>query len=55
VFWDASECPLIPSLLKRLTYGVDGDGDLVMEDGHLEGFREFWDGAVCSGVMDDWG
>ena len=32
---------------------MDGDGDLAMEDGCLEGFREFWDGAVYSGVMDD--
>jgi len=34
---------------------VDGDGDLVIEDGHLEGFRELWDSAVCGGVVDDWG
>ena len=33
---------------------MDGDGDLVMEDGCLEGFREFRDGAVCGGVVDDW-
>jgi len=33
---------------------VDGDGDLVMEDGCLESFREFRDGAVCGGVVDDW-
>jgi len=34
---------------------VDRDGDLAMEDDCLEDFREFWDGAVCSGVVDDWG
>jgi len=34
---------------------VDGDGDLAMEDGHLEGFWELWDGMVCSRVIDDWG
>jgi len=26
-----------------------------MEDGHLEGFRELRNGAVCGGVIDDWG
>jgi len=41
--------------LERSTCGVDRDGDLAMEDSHLEGFREFWDSAVCSGVVDDWG
>jgi len=34
---------------------VDRDGDLVIEDGCLEGFREFQDGVVCDGVVDDWG
>ena len=34
---------------------MDGDGDLTMEDGRLEGFWELQDGAVCGGVMDDWG
>jgi len=34
---------------------VDGDGDLTMEDGCLEGFWELWDSAVCGGVVDDWG
>ena len=34
---------------------MDGDGDLAIEDGRLEGFREFRDGAVCGGVIDDWG
>jgi len=34
---------------------VDGDGDLTMEDGHLEGFWELQDSAVCGGVVDDWG
>jgi len=41
--------------LERSTCGVDRDGDLIMEDGHLEGFWELWDGAVCGGVVDDWG
>jgi len=41
--------------LERLTHKVDRDGDLVIEDGRLEGFREFWDGAVCGRVVDDWG
>ena len=47
--------PSLPSLLERSTHRVDGDGDLVIEDGHLEGFRELWDSAVCGGVVDDWG
>jgi len=34
---------------------VDGDGDLMMEDGRLGGFWELQDGAVCGGVVDDWG
>jgi len=34
---------------------VDRDGDLAMGDGRLEDFREFQDGTVCGGVMDDWG
>ena len=34
---------------------MDRDGDLTMEDGHLEGFWELRDGAVCGRVMDDWG
>jgi len=33
---------------------VDGDSDLVMEDSYLEGFREFQDSAVCSGVVENW-
>jgi len=28
---------------------------LVIENGHLEGFREFQNGVVCSGVVEDWG
>jgi len=32
---------------------VDGDGDLMMEDGRLESFWELGDGAVCDGVVDD--
>ena len=46
--------PFLPSLSERSTCGVDGDSDLVMEDGRLEGFREFWDGAVCGRVVEDW-
>jgi len=34
---------------------VDGDSDLMMEDGCLEGFWELRDGMVCGGVVDDWG
>jgi len=34
---------------------VDEDGDLTMEDGHLESFWELRDGTVCGRVMDDWG
>ena len=34
---------------------MDGNGDLAMEDSRLEGFREFRNGAVCGGVVDDWG
>ena len=45
----------LPSLLERSTCRVDGNGDLTMEDGCLEGFRELQDGAVCGGVVDDWG
>jgi len=41
--------------LERLTCGVDRDGDLAMENGRLKGFREFWDGAVCGRVVEDWG
>jgi len=42
-------------LSARLTYRVDRDGDLAMEDSHLEGFREFQNGTVCGKVVDDWG
>ena len=45
----------LPSLSERSTRGVDGDGDLMMEDGRLGGFWELQDGAVCGGVVDDWG
>ena len=34
---------------------MDGDGDLTMEDGRLEGFWEPRDGTVCGGVVDVWG
>jgi len=47
--------PSLPSLSERSTRGVDGDGDLTMGDGRLEGFWELRDGAVCSGVVDDCG
>jgi len=33
---------------------VDGDGDLAMENGHLESFWELQDGTVCGRVVDDW-
>ena len=45
----------LPSLLEKSTCGVDGDGNLTMEDGHLESFWELQDGVVCGGVVDDWG
>jgi len=45
--------PSLPSLSERSTCRVDGDSDLTMEDGRLEGFWELRDGAVCSGVVDD--
>jgi len=45
--------PSLPSLLKRSTRGVDGDGDLTIKDGRLEDFWELQDGAVCGGVVDD--
>jgi len=44
----------LPSLSERSTRGVDRDGDLTMEDGHLGGFWELQDGAVCGRVVDDW-
>ena len=34
---------------------MDGDGDLTIEDGRLEGFWELQDGMVCGGVVDVWG
>jgi len=34
---------------------VDGDGDLVMEDDVLGGFRELREGVVCGRAVDDWG
>ena len=34
---------------------MDGDGDLTIEGGRLEGFWELRDGIVCGRVMDDWG
>jgi len=45
--------PSLPSLLERSTCRVDGDGDLTMGDGRLEGFWELRDGTVCGGVVDD--
>ena len=45
----------LPSLLERSTHGVDGDGDLAMEDNDLGGFREFQESMVCGGFVDDWG
>ena len=47
--------PSLPSLSERSTYRVDRDGDLMMEDGRLEGFWEPRDGTVCGGVVDVWG
>ena len=45
----------LPSLSERSTQGVDGDGNLVIKDGCLEGFRKFQDGMVCGIVVEDWG
>ena len=45
----------LPSLSERSIRGVDGDGDLMMEDGRLEDFWKPRDGAVCGGVVDVWG
>jgi len=42
-------------LSERSTHRVDEDGDLAMEGNVLGGFRELQEGAVCGGVMDDWG
>ena len=33
---------------------MDKDGDLMIEDGRLEGFWELRNGVVCGGVVDDW-
>ena len=44
----------LSNLSERLTCGVDGDSDLVMENDVLGGFREFQEGVVCGGVMDNW-
>ena len=46
--------PSLPNLSERSTHGVDGDGDLVMENDALGGFRELREGAVCSGAVNDW-
>jgi len=32
---------------------VDGDGDLVMEDGGLGNFREFQESMNCGRIVDD--
>jgi len=34
---------------------VDRDNDLAMEDDNLGGFREFQEGMVCGGIVDNWG
>ena len=47
--------PSLSSLSERSTCGVDGDGDLAMEDSRLEGFWELRDSVVCGRVVDDWG
>ena len=47
--------PSLPNLSERSTRGVDGDGDLAMEDDALGGFRELQEGAVCGRAVDDWG
>ena len=47
--------PSLPNLSERSTCGVDGDGDLAMEDDALGDFRELREGVVCGGAMDDWG
>ena len=46
--------PSLPNLSERSTRGVDGDGDLAIEDDVLGGFRELREGTVCGGVVDDW-
>ena len=47
--------PSLPSLSERSTCGVDRDGDLMMEDGRLEGFWKLRDSTVCGRVVDNWG
>ena len=44
----------LSNLSERLTRGVDRDGNLAMESDVLGGFREFQEGVVCGGVMDNW-
>ena len=34
---------------------MDGDGNLTMEDGRLEGFWKLQNSMVCGRVVDDWG
>ena len=41
-------------MLERSTYGVDGDGNLAMEDDDLEGFREFQEVTVYGRFVDNW-
>jgi len=45
--------PSLPNLSERLTREVDGDGNLVIEDDALGGFRELQEGAVCGGFVND--
>jgi len=42
------------NLSERPTYRVEGNGNLVMKDDGLGGFREFQEGAVCGEIVDDW-
>ena len=47
--------PSLPSLSKRSIHRVDKDGNLVMEDDDLEGFRKSQESAVYGGFVDNWG
>ena len=44
----------LPSLSERSTHRVDRDGDLVIADISLGGFREFHESTDYDGIVDDW-
>ena len=44
----------MPSLSERSTHRVDRDGDLVIADIGLGGFREFHESTDYDGIVDDW-